>query len=293
MRVDLPALGRPTTAIRIGRSTASDGSSGAIPHLAVCRHLGLARQGGAQRLVEVRQAFAMLRGNCDRLAETERERLGHVSATRPPFGLVGNHDDRLARPPQHAGEHFVCRQYAGAGIDEEEHRVRRRNGGFGLRPHAARQGFRLGFFQARGVDDGEGEVAEVGGALAPVAGDARGVVDQREPPAGEPVEQRRFSDIRPADNRDGEAHWFPSPLREGIGDGGRRMGAELCLGAHHPPPLPPQGRREKKELSSKTMILQNARKPLRAASQRATVPELAGHVACGWEGQGRGRRLGL
>ena len=50
------------------------------------------------------------------------------------------------------------------------------------------------------------EIAEPRGRFAAVTGDAGRVVDQGEPPAGQPVEQRRFADIRPADDGDGEAH---------------------------------------------------------------------------------------
>ena len=42
--------------------------------------------------------------------------------------------------------------------------------------------------------------------FAPVAGDARGVVHQRQPPADQLVEQRRFADIGPADDGDGQGH---------------------------------------------------------------------------------------
>ena len=46
----------------------------------------------------------------------------------------------------------------------------------------------------------------MGGGFTPVAGDAGRVVDQREPAAGEPVEQRRLAHIGTADNGDGKAH---------------------------------------------------------------------------------------
>jgi hypothetical protein len=43
-------------------------------------------------------------------------------------------------------------------------------------------------------------------ALAPVAGDARQIVDQRQALADQAVEQGRLADIRPADDRGREAH---------------------------------------------------------------------------------------
>ena len=43
-------------------------------------------------------------------------------------------------------------------------------------------------------------------ALAPVAGDAGTVVDERQLPADEPVEERRFADVRPSDDGDRGRH---------------------------------------------------------------------------------------
>ena len=64
------------------------------------------------------------------------------------------------------------------------------------------------------------EVAEPRLALAPVAGDARQVVDQRQPPADQPVEQRRLADVRPADDGDAER-----AMLRGIGGELRGCGA--------------------------------------------------------------------
>ena len=71
--------------------------------------------------------------------------------------------------------------------------------------------------------DGETQVAELRLALAAVAGDARRVVDQRQPPADQPVEQRRLADIRPADDGDTEGRLPPS------------------TGSRQPAPLEPSG----------------------------------------------------
>ena len=60
--------------------------------------------------------------------------------------------------------------------------------------------------EAGGVDDVEIEIVEPGRMHAPVARDARRVVDQRQLAAGEPVEKRRLADVGPADDGDLEAH---------------------------------------------------------------------------------------
>ena len=56
--------------------------------------------------------------------------------------------------------------------------------------------------EARRVDQREVEIAQPPLRLAPVARDARRVIDKRELPARQAVEQRGFADIGPAD--DGE-----------------------------------------------------------------------------------------
>ena len=88
----------------------------------------------------------------------------------------------------------------------KEHGIRRRDRGFGLRLHAAGQAVRRGLIEAGGVDHREGEIAEPRTALAAVARDAGPVIDQRQPPADQPIEQRRLADIRPSDNGDREGH---------------------------------------------------------------------------------------
>ena len=61
------------------------------------------------------------------------------------------------------------------------------------------------------------QVVELGGVDAAVAGDARRVVDERQLPAGQPIEQRRFADVGPADDGDFEAH-VAGTMRAGAAD---------------------------------------------------------------------------
>ena len=51
----------------------------------------------------------------------------------------------------------------------------------GLGAHAPRERFRIAFLKSRRVDDGEGQVRNSAFALAAIAGDARLVVDERQP----------------------------------------------------------------------------------------------------------------
>jgi len=93
-----------------------------------------------------------------------------------------------------------------AGIDEKKHYVGLGDRSLGLRPHAAEKRVLLRLLQSRGIDNAKREVAEPGVALASVARDAGAVVDERQFFPDEPVEQRRFADVRTPDDGDGGRH---------------------------------------------------------------------------------------
>ena len=95
---------------------------------------------------------------------------------------------------------------AGAGVDHEEDDVGLGDGHLGLPAHARFKAIAGDVLEAGGVEQAEAQIADAALALAAVAGDARRVVDQRDAPAHQPVEQRRFADIGPADNGDGDGH---------------------------------------------------------------------------------------
>ena len=76
----------------------------------------------------------------------------------------------------------------------------------GLRPHAADQRVGRRLLEAGRVDQPEAQIGDAALALAPVAGHPRQVVDQRQLPADQPVEQRRLADIGAPDDRNREGH---------------------------------------------------------------------------------------
>ena len=205
--VDLPEFGRPTTATRIGRTASLD-----ILRSIGVRFSGDVRQGFAQRLEQIDQPLAVLGRDADRIAETELVGLQHPGAAALALGLVGDDDHRLAGAPHQIGKGAVVRHRSGFRIEHEEHRVGLLDRQLGLRQHPAGEALGVGLFKPGGIDDGEVQIAEPGLTLAPVAGDAGQVVDQRQAPADQPVEQRGLADVRPPDDRDGEAHghWMPS-----------------------------------------------------------------------------------
>ena len=128
-----------------------------------------------------------------------------ASAARPS-ALVGEDDDRLAMRAQPSGEFAVDRRHAGARIDDEEADIGIVDRRLGLRAHAVFEAAARRLVEARRVENAEPEIGEAGLAFAAVARDAGLIVDKRDLAADQPVEQRRFADIRPAENCDRGGH---------------------------------------------------------------------------------------
>ena len=99
---------------------------------------------------------------------------------------------------------------AGAGIHQEQYRVRLPDRRRRLRLHPRRQAVALGVFETGGVDHLERQIAELAFAFAPVARHAGLIVDQRGAAAHQAIEQRRLTNIGTADDGDGERHLMGS-----------------------------------------------------------------------------------
>ena len=148
----------------------------------------------------------MLGGNLHGVAEAECVGLHRADFAMLAFGLVGDQHHRLVGAAGEIGKGAIVRRQADPRIDHEQQRVGERDCGFGLLLHPRRQRALGALVEAGGVDDGEFEIAETALAFAAVAGHARLIIDQCKLLSNQPVEQRRFSDIGPADNGNGERH---------------------------------------------------------------------------------------
>ena len=148
----------------------------------------------------------MLGGNLDGVAEAERVGFHRAHLAMLALALVGDQHHRLVGAAGEIGKGAVVRRQAGAGVDHEHQRVGKADRGFGLLLHPRRQRALGALVEARGIDDGEFEIAEPRLALAAIAGDAGLVIDQRELLSDQPVEQRRLSDIGPADDGNRKGH---------------------------------------------------------------------------------------
>ena len=208
IRVDLPALGRPTMASRSGRSRGD--LLGLLIALRRIRPPSVASRHRARRSAvraprRVAQALAMLGRERMRLAEPELIGLEAARLAGRPSALLarGSPACPLRRRSRRSSGRSASRRPAHR---SRRGRHRRRRWPLGLRAHAA--------FEAPAVPSSSPavssmrklEVAKPRLALAAVAGDARRVVDQRQPPADQPVEQRRLADIGPAGNNNHGCH---------------------------------------------------------------------------------------
>ena len=102
---------------------------------------------------------------------------------------------------------------AGARVDDEQDRVAILESLLRLCAHAPGERFGIALLEASRVNDRECEIGKSRVAFAAVAGDARLVIDQRELASHQTVEQRRFADVRPADDRDPGAQSRLKPVR--------------------------------------------------------------------------------
>ena len=136
------------------------------------------------------------------LSHAEGPRIERPRLAGGAFRLVGDDDHRLAAGAQDIRETLIEGRHARAGVDDEEARRSLRYGAIGLQAHAAFERLFRRLFEAGRIHNREFEVAETRVAFAPVARNARRIINKRQTLADKPVEQRRLADIRTADNGD-------------------------------------------------------------------------------------------
>ena len=202
--VDLPALGRPTMATRIGREVAGTSLAFVVGIVG-----GLQPQCGEHLGLEIAETLAMLGGDGDRLAEAELEGRVEAFLGGATLALVGDEHDGASRRAHQFAERLVVRSYALARVDDEQHQIGGAKRRFALLAHALGDRAALGVLEAGRVDDGHGIAGKVGFALAPVARQPRHVGHESRAPSRQPVEQRRLADIGSADDGDNgwSGHW--------------------------------------------------------------------------------------
>ena len=177
INVDLPVLGRPTMAMRIGSRGFSRRGLLVGPH----QPLGRLRKCCAKRVVKIRQSFPMLRADRHRIAQSERVAFERARFAGAAFALVGDQNRRLAGFAHKIRESPIGRGRARTRIDQKQDRVRLRHCRRGLRLHLSCKTFGSRTLETGRVDHPKRKIAEPSLALPPIARDARLVIDQRQP----------------------------------------------------------------------------------------------------------------
>ena len=120
----------------------------------------------------------MLGGEGHRLAEAEAVNLQQPRLAGRALALVGDRDHRLSLDAQPIDKVLVEGRDANPRVDQEEGHVGDGDGVLGLVAHARLQGIGGRVFQACRVDGRKTQIANAGLALAAVAGEPGGIVDQ-------------------------------------------------------------------------------------------------------------------
>ena len=138
----------------------------------------------------------------DRVGETETREIGLESLVFRVIDLVDHEHDRRFRFAQDAREFLIDRRETVLRIDDEENEVALAHGGIGRGAHLRGQ-FRLArAADSAGIPDHERPRAAHCRGRQPIARDARLIMHNRDVAPGEPIEKRRFADIRTADDGD-------------------------------------------------------------------------------------------
>src|SRR5579884_2217742 len=203
---DLPTFGRPRNATRSG-SAASASAPGGAPTL------------GRTATISSRSSPTPRPW----VAEAERVELVGLGSLGGGIDLVRHEQHRPAPRAEQPGDLPVLRGEPRARVDHEQHDV-----GLVDRPlrlPADQAGERLAGarHQPAGVDERELPARPLARRFEPVAGDARGVLDDRGPPRDQAVEERGLADVGPSDDRDDRAspaaHRLTAALRRRLRGG--------------------------------------------------------------------------
>ena len=160
---------------------------------------GALRQTFVDRLQNRVLATALL---CTYSQHLMTETIEHVRlrVPLPGVGLVGQADDRRPHVAKPLGDLFIQGGRAGAGVDHEQDHVRRVDGNRDLLFDVLGQGVRFVQAHPTGVDQLRVAILDLQEMRHAVAGDAGGGIDDRNPSAGQPVEDARLADVRSTDN---------------------------------------------------------------------------------------------
>ena len=142
----------------------------------------------------------MFGADSGRFTKTEGEALIDPGIALAAFSLVGDQHNRHSLSAQPARDFFIQRCQPDTRIEYEKRRIRTFQAHFGLLAHATGQGVGIIIFPPGCIDDLEIQSRNRRIAEPAIARNAGLIVDQRQPLAHKAVEQRRLTDIGPAND---------------------------------------------------------------------------------------------
>ena len=150
------------------------------------------------------------------VAEPELVKLGRLRFQVGKIALVGQEYHRLVDAPQTLGDFLIERHRTRANVNDEKHDLSAIDAGLNLVFDFLGKVLRIFDADAAGIDDleiafaltpipspsgrGVGVRAGLGERIEPITRDAGRGIDDGDAPARQPVEERRFADIGPADD---------------------------------------------------------------------------------------------
>jgi hypothetical protein len=123
------------------------------------------------------------------------------------FGLVDGEQDVAPGLAQPVGNFLVQGRHPATAVDHENHHIGLVNRLFGLARHLVHDAVFGERFETTGINHQIGFAAESSVAVMTVTRQPRNIGHQSIARPGQPVEERRFADIRTPDENDAGLHW--------------------------------------------------------------------------------------
>ena len=122
------------------------------------------------------------------------------------FGLVANENDVLVKFANTRCKFLVSRCDTCTRINDEQNDVGLKCCHFRLVTHAGFERTFAGFIQSSGIIQGKGQLAQATCPFTTIAGYTWRIINNGDLLPNQPVEQRGFTNIGPAQNRDNGGH---------------------------------------------------------------------------------------
>ena len=156
--------------------------------------------------MQIAKAIAMFRTDRHGVAQAQFKGFHGGGGASAPFGLIRNNQHRHAHPPEPSRESAIRGRDAGARIHHKQHEGGATQSGLRTRAHAAGYGIGRRFLKPRCIHQAHVAPGDACGYFLPITRHAWRVMHQSNAPLRQPIEQRGFSDIGPAQNDDDRLH---------------------------------------------------------------------------------------